>query len=172
MPLNIEIKAHCTFPEKVINKLVELGAEYKGRDHQIDTYFQVPNGRLKLREGKIENNLIQYDRPDQAGPKGSQFKLYPITDGPAMKALLSSANGIKTIVDKQRHIYYIENVKFHVDEVKGLGSFVEIEAGDLLKPLSAAELHEQCDYYLKVLNISPADLVEHSYSDLMLQKSV
>jgi len=60
MPVIIEIKASCPDPEQARMILSELKAEHKGTDHQIDTYFNVKEGRLKLREGNIENNLIFY----------------------------------------------------------------------------------------------------------------
>ena len=68
--LNVEIKAKCRDSNRVRNYLLNNGAAYKGTDEQTDTYFNVPNGRLKLREGNIENNLIFYDRGNQAGPPG------------------------------------------------------------------------------------------------------
>jgi adenylate cyclase class 2 len=59
-------------------------------------------------------------------------------------------------------------VKFHIDEVPGLGSFVEIEAGNILADLGAEKLKSQCDFYMKELGIKPEDLVEISYSDMLL----
>ncbi len=168
MALNVEIKANCQNPEAVIDKLKVLGADYKGCDHQIDTYFKVSNGRLKLREGNIERNLIQYHRVNQAGPKSSFFKLFPVPKESDLKIMLENSLGILTIVDKQRHIFYIKNVKFHVDEVKDLGNFVEIEAGDLLAPLTKEELNAQCAHYMQELNIEHSDLIENSYSDMLL----
>lgn len=58
MHLNVEIKAKCSDPQRIRDILESHGAEHKGLDHQIDTYFRVQNGRLKLREGDIENFLI------------------------------------------------------------------------------------------------------------------
>ncbi len=171
MALNVEIKAKCKNPENVLNKLKSLGADYKGCDHQMDTYFKVNQGRLKLREGNIERNLIQYHRANQAGPKSSFFKLFPVPVNTDLKDMLENSLGILTVVDKQRHIFYIKNVKFHVDEVKDLGHFVEIEAGDLLAPLTEDELNEQCAHYMKELNIDKTDLIEHSYSDLIMNKT-
>ena len=49
--INSEIKARCTDQEAVRHYLREHGADFKGTDHQIDTYFHVPKGRLKLRQG-------------------------------------------------------------------------------------------------------------------------
>ena len=167
--LNVEIKARSSDSRFIRDYLLSKGAEYKGTDQQTDTYFKVPNGRLKLREGNIENNLIFYSRPDQAGPKESVFQLVKVEDAAGLKKALTSANGIKIIVEKKREIYFIANVKFHIDEVPGLGSFVEIEAGNITAPLlGAAELKQQCDDYLDAFGIREEDLVEVSYSDLLL----
>jgi predicted adenylyl cyclase CyaB len=80
--------------------------------------------------------------------------------------------GIKVIVRKRREIYYISNIKFHLDEVPGLGSFVEIEAGNILADLTQEQLKEQCDFYLKEFGIRDEDLIEVSYSDMLLEKII
>ena len=81
--LNVEIKARCSDPAFIRNYLLINNAEFKGIDEQTDTYFNVPNGRLKLREGNIENNLIFYERTNQAGPKNSHFQLVKVEDAKA-----------------------------------------------------------------------------------------
>lgn len=168
MPINIEIKARCRQPEKVLKILKSAGAEYRGIDRQVDTYFNVAEGRLKLREGNIENNLIFYKRSDQSGPKRSEVILYPAGKDKGLKEILEAVIGVKVIVDKMRHILFIENVKFHVDSVKGLGSFVEIEAiGEKGEEL---HLQRQCKQYIRLLGISEDDLVRESYSDLIINK--
>ena len=168
--LNVEIKAICTDASFIRNYLMINGAECKGVDEQTDTYFNVSNGRLKLREGNIENNLIFYERSDQEGPKSSHFQLVKIEDAKGLKEALTKANGIKIVVKKRREIYYIKNVKFHIDEVPELGSFVEIEAGNLLADLSRDELKEQCDYYLAQFGIKEKEMIAISYSDMLLAK--
>lgn len=168
--INIEIKAKCFHPEKVEAFLLANGARFAGLDHQKDTYFQVPHGRLKLRQGNIENSLIYYQRPNQAGPKQSDFLLSHVTDGAAHEALLAKALGVKVVVEKYRKIFFIDNIKFHLDEVPGLGSFVEIEAGNLHDPsLSVEQLRGQCNQYMQVFEIGEDDLLETSYSDMLLQ---
>ena len=166
--LNVEIKAKCADASFIRNYLLSNGADFKGTDKQTDTYFNVPNGRLKLREGNIENNLIYYERTNQAGPKSSHFQLVKIEDATGLKEVLTKSNGIKVVVTKSREIYYINNVKFHIDEVPGLGSFVEIEAGNIQADLSQVQLKEQCDFYLKEFGVKDDDLIEVSYSDMLL----
>ena len=70
--LNVEIKARCNNQDEIRRILKERGAEFKGVDHQIDTYFKSNNGKFKLREGNIENDLIFYERENKAGPKESK----------------------------------------------------------------------------------------------------
>ena len=67
--INFEFKAHAKDLHRLEQKLLTLNPFFKGEDHQVDTYYNVPTGRLKLREGKIENALICYDRKDSAGAK-------------------------------------------------------------------------------------------------------
>jgi adenylate cyclase class 2 len=118
MALNIKIKARSKDPASIKEMLASHQADFKGVDHQLDTYFNVPNGRIKFREGNIENYLIHYDRPNRAGPKKSIYILYHPHPDSSLKQLLTQANGILIVVDKLRSIYLIDNVKSHVDEVK------------------------------------------------------
>ena len=170
MHLNVEIMAHCNRPNKIEQLLLNKNARYIGLDHQIDTYFKVANGRLKLREGNIENNLIHYHRSNQAGPKQSVVTLYKSQPDSSLKIILEKANGVLVVVDKKRKIFFIQNVKFHIDEVNNLGSFVEIEAIDEYGDIGIEKLNEQCQFYLQYLSIEAKDLVAISYSDLLLDK--
>jgi predicted adenylyl cyclase CyaB len=164
--INVEIKARCENPEHVRDVLRTRKARAAGTDRQIDTYFRVPEGRLKLRQGNIENALIAYRRPDQTGPKTSDVALATVTNDDDLRAVLERALGVLVTVDKRREIYYVENVKFHIDEVHGLESFVEIEACG--KHGEDAELLAQCREYMELFGIREEDLVERSYSDLLL----
>lgn len=168
--LNIEIKAKSENQTEIRKILKSKNAEYKGTDHQVDTYFKAENGRLKLREGNIENNLIHYIRENKKGPKQSKIILFKSEPHSTLKKILTSAIGILTVVDKQREIYFIENVKFHVDTVDKLGSYIEIEAIDNDGSIGKEKLLSQCEYYLDLFNIPKNNLIPDSYSDLILQK--
>lgn len=167
MNINIEIKAKTSDPRLVRDILLSDGARFVGTDLQEDTYFKVSDGRLKLREGNIENNLIFYKREDINGSKQSDFKLVKVEDAAGLKIVLTQSLGVLKTVKKSREIYYIDNVKFHIDSVAGLGDFIEIEAGNLLADKSVEELQLQCDFYMKKLRIEKADLLSGSYSDMM-----
>lgn len=168
----VEIKAHSKNLQRQRAYLKSKGANYKGKDHQIDHYFNTPTGRLKLRHGNIEQSLIYYERPNQAGPKDSKVSLTTLPDeatAQQLAATLNTALGTWVKVDKQREIYFINNVKFHLDTVAGLGTFIEIEAiGD--SPAEHDQLLTQCQHYMRELDIEAKDLVENSYSDLLATK--
>ena len=169
--INIEFKARCENPETIRKILLSQKPVFKGKDHQIDTYFNVESGRLKLREGNIENALIHYERPNVANAKQSTVLLHhPESDNTSsLKEILTKTLGVLTIVDKEREIYFIDNVKFHIDYVMNLGHFVEVEAIDSDGSISIEKLQEQCDYYRDKFQISAEDLIEVSYSDLISQ---
>ncbi len=167
--INIEIKARSNDAERIREYLLSHGARFVGTDHQRDTYFKVKKGRLKLREGNIENNLIFYQRENESRPKSSHFQLMPVEHPEMLSHILSQTIGVLVVVDKQREIYYIDNVKFHIDKVEGLGSFIEIEAGNVLADLAESELRKQCENYMSELKINSTDLIHHSYSDMLMQ---
>jgi predicted adenylyl cyclase CyaB len=170
MPLNFEFKAKHHNIDSLEIILKQNDPLFIGTDHQIDTYFNVPNGRLKLREGTIENALIHYERKNEALAKQSNVLLYQHEPDPALKEILAKALGIKAIVDKQRKIYFIDNVKFHFDEVKGLGSFVEVEAIDKDGGIGLQKLKEQCDAYAQLFQLTENSFIAESYSDLLMEK--
>ena len=170
--LNIEIKACCEDAARARELLDSRNAEFRGEDHQTDTYFVCPNGRLKLREGDIENSLIFYDRENAFGPRDSHVSLLRTGPGEvpaALKEILSNALGVLVTVEKTREIYFIGNVKFHIDTVRGLGTFVEIEAIDETGTIGREELMRQCSEYIELLGITQKDMLDCSYSDMVLE---
>jgi adenylate cyclase, class 2 len=165
----IEIKAACKNPENAEQILLAHGAFLHGIDHQIDTYLVVPEGRLKIREGNVENNLIYYNRTEEAGKlKESHVDLISINeDNKNFIALLKKALLTKVVVDKMRKIFFVDHVKFHIDQVQNLGSFIEIEAIDNDGSISKETLTENCEYYMRLLGIEKTEIINKSYSDML-----
>ena len=166
---NIELKAKTENAEGVREVLKSRKAVFKGVDLQTDTYFKVNNGRLKLREGNIENSLIFYRRENVAGIKKSKIILYKSEPGSNLKSALTESMGILVEVKKEREIYFIENIKFHIDKVEGLGEFIEIEAIDKEETLGEEFLQKQCEEFAGLFKIKDSDYVAESYSDLLIE---
>lgn len=165
--LNVEFKARCGDPGATLDRLIKLGARSQGIDEQTDVYYQVPKGRLKLRRGTIENNLIHYLRADEPAARQSRVRLFPVGAGTGLEDLLDAALDQDTTVRKRRHILWLGNVKFHLDTVAGLGSFLEIEAIDTDGDRGSEALQAQCEHYMQVLGVHPGDLEARSYSDMI-----
>jgi predicted adenylyl cyclase CyaB len=173
MPVvNFEFKARTNELNNLENKLLLLKPQFIGEDHQTDTYFNVNIGRLKLREGNIENSLIYYERENTSGAKLSNVLLYQHLPGTTLKEILIKLHGIKTIVRKIRRIYFIGNTKFHFDRVAGLGPFIEVEAIDDTGKTDLAQLEEQCKWYADFFEIKEGDYIKFSYSDLILENRI
>jgi homotetrameric cytidine deaminase len=165
--VNVELKARDPDPEATYARCLALGAVEAGVLTQVDTYFGGRHGRLKLRVEQDSAVLIAYRRPDSAEASESTYVLAPVDEPDAMAEALDAALGTTVVVGKQRQLLLWEGVRIHLDEVEGLGSFVEFEAvlpdaGDLeTARAKVAQLRE-------ALGIADDALVSVGYSDLLL----
>jgi predicted adenylyl cyclase CyaB len=164
---NLELKARYADLDAAAALLRDLGARDTGVELQLDTYFRVPAGRLKLREiDGQETVLIGYMRPDEGGARTSNYQLVPVDDAAAMKAVLTDTLGVRGVVAKRRHIWLWQNVRIHLDDVTGLGTFVEFEAV-ITSPADEAAAPAQLDRLAHLLAINPDDRIAPSYADLL-----
>lgn len=168
--IDVEIKARCDNQDFVRKFLQEKGAYFKGVDNQTDVYFQTNNGRLKLRKGELEGALVFYKRENVKGIKPSKFTLYKSQKPDELESILRESLGVLVEVVKQREMYYIENVKFNIDNVEGLGKFIEIEAMTE-DPNEIEILTQVVNDYLREFKINEEAIQSHSYSDLLLEKN-
>jgi len=165
----------------VPKQLVELKARYKdqgkarallsGAEHiatvrQVDTYFALGERRLKLRaiDGAREGQLVYYERPDLGGVKQSRVLLATIPDAPAVREILAAVFPVKAEVRKTREIYRFQGVQVHLDNVRGLGKFLEFEKvlGD---ESEAEEGRKHLESLKAYFQIPDEDLMASSYSD-------
>ncbi|NIV92453.1 CYTH domain-containing protein [candidate division KSB1 bacterium] len=163
---NIELKAK--YKDLVVAEKIarEIGATFEGTFNHIDTYFNVKNGRLKLREINSEGSqLIFYERPDRLDAKLSNYQIHPVSDPAQLKRMLESAVGIWCVVEKRRKLYCYDEVRIHLDSVKNLGSFIEFE-GVLMKE-HKSETTNKVNWLITQFNISKIDFIDGSYSDLI-----
>jgi len=145
------------------------GSERVGVFRQTDTYFSLGERRLKLREveGRPTGQLVYYERPDRPDVKQSEVFLYEVPDPAVLKEILSRAMGVRVVVRKRREIYRHEGVQVHLDEVEGLGRFLEFELAVGDAPEAAEEGKAKLAALRARLGIPDEDLVASSYSDLL-----
>lgn len=166
--VNIEIKAPVKEPRRIAEILCSHKARFVGEDFQTDTYFNADHGRLKLRQGNIENALIRYRREETQNLKRSDVNLQVLSgNNSELRNILADTYGVMVTVQKRRRIYFIDNVKFHIDYVQGLGSFVEIEVADHGGTFTESELKSSCKKYIKMLGLKKSEFIAKSYSDMI-----
>jgi len=172
MPQNVEIKAPLTDPDDLRRRVAPLATDGPHRISQHDTFYRCRDGRLKLRRfADGSGELIAYRRPDENGPRTSQYRLVPCPDPDALHAALEESLGILGEVRKERTLWLVGRTRVHLDEVERLGCFVELEVvlddGD---PIEAGE--SEAAQLMEALGIDPSGLVPGAYLDLLLQRDI
>jgi homotetrameric cytidine deaminase len=166
---NVELKARDTDPAATLERALALGATDEGVLTQRDTYFERARGRLKLREQdggrEAGARLIAYTRRDDEAARTSAYRLAEVADPAALREALDAALGTLGVVEKRRRLLLFENVRIHLDEVRDLGSFVELEG--VAAPDS--DLSREHDLVARLREeLALGEPVAGSYSDLLL----
>ena len=165
----IEIKARVNSLDPIREKIKSWGTRLQGTYLQTDTYFNTASDRLKMREvdGEPTAMLIYYDREDIPDPKQSDILIVETGEPETLKAILGRSIGVKVTVEKTREIYQHQGTQVHLDEVEGLGTFIEFE-----RPITdLPEDRRVLEDLMEELNIKAEDLVTVSYSDLKLENT-
>lgn len=169
MNRNIELKARLRDRDQALAACKSIGASFEGDIQQTDIYFPVRKGRLKLRETDPgEDYLVFYLRPDLSSPKGCYYLIQPVSR--SIRPILVASLGALAIVEKTRTLFLWQNVRIHLDLVKGLGSFIEFEAV-LSENHDDDDGYRKLDYLQQVFSLTPEDLVQTSYLEMMLAAS-
>jgi len=170
MALNLEIKIKTGSHKVYIETLKSIGAEYYGILNQKDVYFKVPSGLLKLRIENDKYTLIKYNR-DEKGKRWSSYELLKLErmhpGGKDPEKYMTDIFKTETIVKKKRTLYLYNNTRIHLDEVKGLGKFLELETLTVSGKKDAAKRFKEM---LSLLKINPENQIHASYKNLIRNK--
>ena len=172
--VNVESKTHGVDLDAVASLAAALGARFEGELAQVDTYFRVRRGRLKLREishhtpgGRVSVSaeLIRYERPDESGPRVSSYERTEIGDVAGCRTQLEAEHGVRGCVRKRRQLWTFDSTRIHLDRVETLGDFVELETISAGSP-GPADRREH-DRIASALALDPSATLEGSYIDLL-----
>lgn len=164
---NLEIKARVADRERIRELATKLASRPPERIEQEDTFFPAAQGRLKLRLlGDGGGELIGYERRDGYEPGESRYAVVPTSRPRELVDVLGRALGVRGVVRKRREVFHVGATRVHVDEVEGLGSFVELEV--VLGPGDSTESGERrARELMRELEIRAEDLVDVAYIDLL-----
>ena len=171
MPSNIEIKARAEDFARKQELAERLAGGPPETIRQQDTFFPCANGRLKLRRlAEDRGELIAYRRDDVAGTKQSDYLLYRTAEPEALRGVLAEAMGTGIVVTKTRRLYLVGQTRVHLDEVEGLGTFLELEVV-LAEGQAAEEGHRVAREIMEKLAVREEDLIEGAYADLLRDRN-
>jgi predicted adenylyl cyclase CyaB len=167
MPSNIEVKAYARNFAEIKARAETLSDTPVEIIPQEDTFFNTSQGRLKLRVlAEDRGQLIYYTRPDQEGPKRSDYHISHTADPVNLKRVLEHAYGIRGVVRKTRYLYLVGQTRVHLDDVVGLGQFMELEVV-MQQGQSDAEGQSIAEDLMASLGVERTDLLEGAYMDLL-----
>ena len=167
MPSNIEIKARARNFDEIRHRAERLSNIPVETIPQEDIFFNTPQGRLKLRVlSEDRGQLIYYTRPDQEGPKRSDYHISHTSDSANLKRVLELAYGIRGVVRKTRYLYLVGQTRVHLDDVEGLGQFMELEVV-MQEGQSDVEGQAIAEDLMASLGVERTDLLEGAYMDLL-----
>jgi predicted adenylyl cyclase CyaB len=165
---NLEFKARLGDSTTVLKRARELGADLWGDLRQTDTYFAVDSGRLKLREtAGFQAELIYYERDENGEGRASDYENAHSADADALRSVLSHALGVVATVKKRRTLLVLDSTRFHLDNVEGLGSFIELEAA---VKQDEADARLRIDALVAELGFDWSDCLRTSYLDMVVQQ--
>ena len=168
MARNVEVKARVADLAPIEARARTIATSGPTDIAQDDTFYRCERGRLKLRRfADGHGELIHYERGDTSGPKLSDYVIAPTVDPDKLHEALSRSNGVLGRVKKRRRLYLVGNTRVHLDQVEGLGAFVELEV-----VLGEDETEQQgeatAQRILRDLGIDRSQLVAGAYFDLIL----
>jgi predicted adenylyl cyclase CyaB len=167
MPSNIEIKAilkNRIAAEAIAFRLNGTAPETM---HQQDIFFPCEGARLKLRIlGPERGELIRYERSNIADARRSRYSIACTTNPEVLRDILTKTLGTIGVVTKTRNLYLVGQTRIHIDQVDGLGDFLELEV--VLNPdQSDADGKEIVAKLLSDFGVEKEQLIGEAYVDLL-----
>jgi adenylate cyclase class IV len=164
LPQNVEIKVRIADLAAAAAIVRGLGAHPHEIIEQVDRYYEVDaRRRMKLRTvAGRPAEMITYTRPETSGVRVSDYEVSPVRDGICMVP----KGRPKLLVRKRREVLLLDNVRVHLDQVDGLGTFLELEAV-VDSTHDQAACRRQIDAIVAALGVADGDLLRASYADLL-----
>ena len=167
MPTNIEIKARARDFGGIKSRAERLSQTPVEVIRQEDTFFNASHGRLKLRVLAPDHaQMVWYIRPDQEGPKRSDYEIFETDSPEKLKSVLAKAYGVRGMVKKTRYLYLVGQTRVHLDDVQGLGHFMELEVV-MREGQSDQEGRAIAEDLMQKLGVLESDLLEGAYMDML-----
>lgn len=166
MAQNLELKIKIVSADEFIATLEKIGAVDEGILNQKDTYYKFDKGLLKLRSVNGRFELIKYLRDESGERRWSNYELLYL-EGKNVEKYLSELFDVEVIVEKIRRLYIYKKTRIHLDSVKNLGEYLELET---VVNEDQQEAQILFDEIVELLKLDKFKEIRSSYRDLMKAK--
>ncbi len=169
--IEVEAKAQCS-PE-IEEKILEMGGKWIGVENHLDQYFNSPQHdfaktdealRIRIKE---EGTRLTYKGPKLDSVTKSRKEVTVKVDDPgSLEEILNSLGfSVAAVVKKRRVKYALEGATLCLDDVKGLGTYLEVE-------LSADDDWEDAkDQVLAIMSrLGLKESIRKSYLELLAER--
>lgn len=165
MATNLELKIKINSVDEILTKIKSNKIEHKNTLVQKDIYYNNENGLLKLRKVNKDFELIKYNRNEKKGERWSNYSVIKMS-GENVEDFLNELFVVETIVEKVRELYLYKNTRIHLDNVKHLGIFLELET--VVNEISKEEAINEFEEVKSFLDLKFKKQIKKSYRDLIL----
>jgi len=167
LPINLELKIKIDSIDTFTEKLKSIQAQQNSVLLQKDIYYKITAGLLKLRIENGTKTLIYYNRDEMSENRWSDFNLLKIDDDKA-EEFLGKLFDVEEVVEKERKFFWFNNTRIHLDEVKELGNFLELET---LVINGKVDAEKRFDDIVRLLNLDLSKQIKKSYKNLVAEKT-
>ena len=165
MPVNLELKVKLKSFSGVNKLLKEINAVFVKTLNQKDVYYKNHGELLKLRIENGEQSIIKYLRDEKGSDRFSDYEVLDFKNGNAEK-FFNKIFKIEAVVQKKRQLFMFDNTRVHLDLVKGLGNFLELET---LVINGKADAKKRYSEIIKLLKLDQYQSIRKSYRNLMIE---
>jgi len=174
----VEVKVAADL-ERVADRLDELGATRTGDVVQVDTYYDAPHRdfaetdealrvRRETRDGGTEARLTYKGPLVEAESKTREEYETGVDDGETAAAIVDNLGfDPAATVEKERRFYHHDGYTITLDDVEGVGEFVEVETETDEDGVETAR--EGAYEVLRELRLDPDEQIRTSYLGMLLE---
>ncbi len=177
MIMEIELRARIDDKTSFIQKLkAKDGVTHKGSLFQHDEYFKHSTDKnrdlvLRIRTENDKKSILTFKAKDTSGGDTAWADVDAILDDADNLRKIFLANQYELVVDikKNRESFEYKDYEINVDDIEGLGFFVEIEGRGNEEERDGIE--SSLKQILSDLDVSESDFVFKGYVPLMIEKN-
>lgn len=175
--VEVELKVEVKDSQRVERLLESLGARFEGQEQQLDIYYSAPHRDFKITDealrlrrsfhsSRTEECYLTYKGPKLDALSKSREELNVMIEGwEEAQSLLQSLGFIEVgRVSKLRRGYRLTDFVLSLDQVEGLGNFLEVETR---AEGSYDQILEQAFELLKKLGLDQHEVIRESYLELL-----